>query len=192
MVHARRAQLATRAKAGRSSGLCPFKSAEFEEQQMAKIVPHLWYSEKAEEAARFYASVIPDSRVDSVTTLPADTPSGPEGSVQVVEFTLAGQPFLAINAGPLDPFNHAISFVINCDTQDEIDRLWSALSAGGSVERCGWLKDRYGVSWQIVPSVLGRMMKDSDKAKARRVAQAMLKMVKLDIAQLQAAYAGTS
>src|SRR5205823_2029259 len=88
------------------------------------------YSEKAEKAARFYASLIPDSRVDSVTTLPADTPSGPEGSVQVVEFTLAGQPFLAINAGPLDPFNHAISFLINCDSQDEIDRLWSALSAG--------------------------------------------------------------
>ena len=159
---------------------------------MTQIVPHLWYSEKAEEAARFYASVIPNSRVDSVTTLPADTPSGPEGSVQVVEFTLAGQSFLAINAGPLDPFNHAISFAINCDSQDEIDRLWSALSAGGSIEHCGWLKDRYGVSWQIVPSVLGRMMKDGDKAKARRVAQAMLKMVKLDIAQLQAAYAGTS
>jgi predicted 3-demethylubiquinone-9 3-methyltransferase (glyoxalase superfamily) len=130
---------------------------------MAKIVPHLWYSEKAEEAARFYAALIPNSRVDSVTTLPADTPSGPEGSVQVVEFTLAGQPFMAINAGPLDPFNHAISFLINCDTQEEVDRLWSALSEGGSVERCGWLKDRYGLSWQIVPRALGEMMKDKDK-----------------------------
>jgi predicted 3-demethylubiquinone-9 3-methyltransferase (glyoxalase superfamily) len=158
---------------------------------MTKIIPHLWYSEKAEEAARFYASVIPNSRVEAVTTLPADTPSGPEGLVQVVEFTLAGQPFLAINAGPLDPFNHAISFAINCDTQDEIDRLWSALSEGGLIEHCGWLKDRYGVSWQIVPSVLGHMMKDGDKGKARRVAQAMLKMVKFDIARLQPAYAGT-
>ena len=157
---------------------------------MAKIVPHLWFSEKAEEAARFYAALIPNSRVDTVTTLPADTPSGPEGSVQVVEFTLAGQPFMAINAGPLDPFNHAISFLINCDTQEEVDRLWSALSEGGSVERCGWLKDRYGVSWQIVPRALGEMMKDKDKTKVRRVAQAMLKMVKLDIAGLKAAYDG--
>jgi predicted 3-demethylubiquinone-9 3-methyltransferase (glyoxalase superfamily) len=157
---------------------------------MSKIVPHLWYSEKAEEAAAFYASLLPDSRVDSVTTLPADTPSGPEGSVQIVEFTLAGQPFMAINAGPLDPFNHAISFMINCATQDEIDRLWDALSAGGSIEHCGWLKDRYGVSWQIVPTVLGEMMKDWDRARVRRVAEAMLKMVKLDIDGLKAAYEG--
>ncbi len=157
---------------------------------MAKIVPNLWYSEKAEEAAAFYASLLPDSRVDSVTTLPADTPSGPEGSVQIVEFTLAGQPFMAINAGPLDPFNHAISFVINCDTQEEIDRLWEALSEGGSIEQCGWLKDRYGVSWQIVPTVLGEMMKDKDRARVRRVAEAMLKMVKLDIAGLRKAYEG--
>ena len=97
---------------------------------------------------------------------------------------------MAINAGPLDPFNHAISFLINCDTQEEVDRLWSALSEGGSVERCGWLKDRYGVSWQIVPRALGEMMKDKDKIKVRRVAQAMLKMVKLDIAGLKAAYDG--
>jgi predicted 3-demethylubiquinone-9 3-methyltransferase (glyoxalase superfamily) len=157
---------------------------------MAKIVPNLWYSEKAEEAAAFYASLLPDSRVDSVTTLPADTPSGPEGSVQIVEFTLAGQPFMAINAGPLDPFNHAISFMINCDTQEEIDRLWEALSEGGSIEQCGWLKDRYGVSWQIVPTVLGEMMKDKDRAKVRRVTEAMLKMVKLKIAGLRKAYEG--
>jgi predicted 3-demethylubiquinone-9 3-methyltransferase (glyoxalase superfamily) len=157
---------------------------------MAKIVPNLWYSEKAEEAAAFYASLLPDSRVDSVTTLPADTPSGPEGSVQIVEFTLAGQPFMAINAGPLDPFNHAISFMINCDTQEEIERLWEALSEGGSIEQCGWLKDRYGVSWQIVPTVLGEMMKDKDRTRVRRVAEAMLKMVKLDIAGLREAYEG--
>ncbi len=156
---------------------------------MSKIVPHLWYSQKAEEAAAFYASLLPDSRVDRVTTLPADTPSGPEGSVQIVEFTLAGQPFMAINAGPLDPFNHAISFMINCDSQAEIDRLWDALS-NGSIEQCGWLKDRYGVSWQIVPTVLGEMMKDGDRARVRRVAEAMLKMVKLDIEGLKAAYDG--
>jgi predicted 3-demethylubiquinone-9 3-methyltransferase (glyoxalase superfamily) len=110
--------------------------------------------------------------------------------VQVVEFTLEGQPFLAINAGPLDPFNHAISFVINCDDQAEVDRLWDALSDGGSTEMCGWLKDRYGVSWQIVPTALGDMMKDKDPARGRRVAEAMLKMVKLDIQGLQDAYDG--
>jgi predicted 3-demethylubiquinone-9 3-methyltransferase (glyoxalase superfamily) len=157
---------------------------------MAKIVPCLWYTDKAEEAARLYVSLLPDSRIDNVTTLPADTPSGPEGSVQVVEFTLAGQPFLAMKAGPLDAFNHSISFMVNCADQAEIDRLWAALSEGGTVEQCGWLKDRYGVSWQIVPSVFGEMMKDKDRAKVRRVAQAMLKMVKFDIAELQKAYRG--
>jgi predicted 3-demethylubiquinone-9 3-methyltransferase (glyoxalase superfamily) len=157
---------------------------------MAKIVPSLWYSDKAEEAARFYVSLLPESRIDRVFTLPADTPSGPEGSVQVVEFTLAGQPFMAFKAGPLDQFNHAISFTINCEDQAEIDRLWAALSEGGTVEQCGWLKDRYGVSWQIVPKVFGEMMKDKDRAKVRRVTQAMLKMVKYDIAALQKAYQG--
>ena len=155
---------------------------------MSKVIPHLWYADKAEEAASFYVSLLPNSRIDSVTTLPADTPSGPAGSVQIVEFTLAGQPYLALNAGPLDPFNHAISFVINCDDQAEIDRLWDALSEGGSVEQCGWLKDRYGLSWQIVPRVLGEMMKDRYPARSKRVAEAMLKMVKLDIDGLRKAY----
>ena len=155
---------------------------------MPKIIPHLWFPEKAEEAAEFYASIIPDSHVDSVTTMPADTPSGPEGSVQVVEFTLAGQPFLAINAGPLDPFNHAVSFVLKCKDQEEIDELWEALSDGGSTEPCGWLKDRYGLSWQIVPNLLDELMKDSDHDRAKRVTEAMLGMGKLDIAALQAAY----
>ncbi len=157
---------------------------------MSKIVPSLWYAEKAEEAARLYVSLLPNSRSDSVTALPADTPSGPEGSVKVVEFTLAGQQFLAMTAGPLDPFNHAISFMVSCDDQAEIDRLWSALSEGGSTEQCGWLKDRYGVSWQIVPEVFGEMMRDKDKAKVRRVTQAMLKMVKFDIAELKKAFDG--
>ena len=157
---------------------------------MSKIIPHLWYTDKAEEAAAFYASVLPNSKVDSVTALPADTPSGPAGSVKVVEFTLMGQPFMAISAGPLDAFNHSISFLIQCDDQAEIDRLWAALSDGGKVEQCGWLKDRYGLSWQIAPAVLGKMMKDADRARVKRVTEAMLKMVKLDIAGLQRAYSG--
>ena len=156
----------------------------------SKIVPHLWFAEKAVEAANFYVSLFPDSRVDSVTPIPAETPSGPAGSVQVVEFTLAGQQFMAINAGPLDPFNHAISFVVNCADQAEVDRLWNALSAGGTIEQCGWLKDRYGLSWQIVPTVLGELMKDPDRGRARRVMQAMLGMKKLEIAGLQRAHAG--
>jgi predicted 3-demethylubiquinone-9 3-methyltransferase (glyoxalase superfamily) len=155
---------------------------------MSKIVPNLWYTDKAEEAAAFYVSLLPNSKVDSVTPLPADTPSGPAGSVKVVEFTLMGQPFMAISAGPLDPFNHAVSFAVLCDDQAEIDRLWSALSQGGKTEQCGWLKDRYGLCWQIVPTVLGEMMKDPDRARAKRVAEAMLKMTKLDIGVLQRAY----
>jgi predicted 3-demethylubiquinone-9 3-methyltransferase (glyoxalase superfamily) len=155
---------------------------------LSKIIPHLWYSDKAEEAARFYASVLPNSRVDSVTPLPADTPSGPAGSVKVVELTLMGQPFLAISAGPLDKFNHSISFMVQCNDQAEIDRLWAALSEGGKVERCGWLQDRYGLYWQITPTALGKMMKDPDRGRAKRVAEAMLKMVKLDIEALQKAY----
>jgi predicted 3-demethylubiquinone-9 3-methyltransferase (glyoxalase superfamily) len=157
---------------------------------MPKIIPHLWYSEKAEEAAAFYASVLPNSKVESVTALAADTPSGPAGTVKVVEFTLIGQPFMAISAGPLDAFNHAVSFVVVCDDQAQIDRIWAALSHGGQVERCGWLKDRYGLSWQIVPAELGKMMKDPDRSRAKRVAEAMLKMVKFDIAALQKAYDG--
>lgn len=156
----------------------------------AKIVPHLWFTDQAVEAAHFYVSLFPDSRVDAVTPIPADTPSGPEGSVPVVEFTLAGQPFMAISAGPLDPFNHAISFMVNCDDQAEIDRLWDALSAGGEIEMCGWLKDRYGMSWQIVPTEFADMMRDPDRARARRVTQAMMKMKKFDIAELRAAYHG--
>jgi predicted 3-demethylubiquinone-9 3-methyltransferase (glyoxalase superfamily) len=156
---------------------------------MANIVPHLWYTDKAEEAAAFYASILPDSKVESVTALPVDTPSGPAGSVKVVEFTLMGQPFMAISAGPLDPFNHAVSFMVMCDDQAKIDRLWAALGQGGTIEQCGWLRDRYGLAWQIVPRILGAMMKDPDRERAKRVAQAMMGMVKLDIAGLKKAYA---
>jgi predicted 3-demethylubiquinone-9 3-methyltransferase (glyoxalase superfamily) len=150
----------------------------------------LWFADKAVEAANFYASLFPNSGVDDVTPIPVDTPSGPAGFAQIVEFTLAGQPFMAINAGPLDPFNHAISFIVNCDDQAEVDRLWNALSAGGTIEQCGWLKDRYGVSWQIVPRALGEMMKDKDPARSKRVMEAILQMKKLDIASLEKAYAG--
>jgi predicted 3-demethylubiquinone-9 3-methyltransferase (glyoxalase superfamily) len=159
---------------------------------MQKITPFLWYSTQAEEAAAFYASIFPNSRVTRVVTLPSESPSGPPGSVKVVDFVLFGQPFVAMTAGPLDPFNHAVSFVVNCENQTEIDRYWNALLDGGSAEQCGWLKDRFGLSWQIVPTILGDMMSNPDRAKAKRAADAMLKMVKLDIAALQAAYAGTS
>jgi predicted 3-demethylubiquinone-9 3-methyltransferase (glyoxalase superfamily) len=155
---------------------------------LSRIIPHLWYTDNAEEAASFYASVLPNSKVDGVTALPADSPSGPAGSVKVVEFTLMGQPFMAISAGPLDAFNHSVSFIVECEDQAEIDRLWAALSDGGKVEQCGWLKDRYGLSWQIVPASLGPMMKDPDRSRAKRVAEAMLKMIKLDIDGLQKAY----
>ena len=158
---------------------------------MHKITPFLWYAREAEEAAAFYASVFPDSRVTRVTALPTESPSGPPGSVKVVDFTLFGQPFTAMSAGPLDPFNHAVSFVVSCDDQAELDRYWNALLAnGGTAEQCGWLKDRYGLSWQIVPKVLGELMGDPDRAKAKRAADAMMKMVKFDIAALQAAHGG--
>ena len=157
---------------------------------MTRIKPFLWYTKEAEEAATFYASVLPNSKVDSVMTLPTDTPSGPAGTVKVVEFTLVGQPFMAIGAGPLDPFNHAVSFIIECEDQAEIDRLWVELSKGGKTEQCGWLQDRYGLFWQIVPKAMGEMMKDPDRARAKRVADAMLKMTKLDLAGLKKAYAG--
>jgi predicted 3-demethylubiquinone-9 3-methyltransferase (glyoxalase superfamily) len=160
-------------------------------QLTQKITPFLWYAKEAEEAAAFYTSIFPDSRVTRVTALPSESPSGPPGSVKLVDFVLCGQPFVAMSAGPLDPFNHAISFMVHCDIQAELDRYWNALLAGGSAESCGWLKDRYGVSWQIVPTVLLRMMADQDRARARRASDAMLKMVKIDIATLEAAYGGT-
>jgi predicted 3-demethylubiquinone-9 3-methyltransferase (glyoxalase superfamily) len=155
---------------------------------IAKIVPHLWYDQNAEEAARFYASIFPDSRVDRVTPLPVDSPSGPAGSVKVVEFTLMGQPFMAISAGPLDTSNHSISLLVNCDDQAEIDRYWNALLDGGKAEACGWLRDKYGVSWQITAKALGEMMADPDRDRARRAAEAMMKMVKIDLAALREAY----
>ena len=157
---------------------------------MQKITPFLWYAKEAEEAAHFYASIFPDSHVGRVATMPAESPSGPPDSVKVVDVTLFGQSFTAMSAGPLDPFNHAVSFVVNCESQAEIDTYWNALLEGGSAEQCGWLKDRFGLLWQIVPTVLVEMMADPDRAKAKRAAEAMMGMVKLDIAALRAAYEG--
>jgi predicted 3-demethylubiquinone-9 3-methyltransferase (glyoxalase superfamily) len=158
---------------------------------MQKITPFLWYSNQAEEAAAFYASIFPDSRVTRVTALPSESPSGPPGTVKIVEFVLFGQAFVAMSAGPLDPFNHSVSFVVNCDDQAEVDRYWNALLEGGSPEQCGWLKDRYGLSWQIVPTALSRMMADPDRARARRASDAMMQMVRIDIRALQQAFDGT-
>jgi len=157
---------------------------------MQKITPFMWYATDADEAARFYTSIFPNSRVTGVTTLPSESPSGPPGSVKVVSFELFGQAFTAMTAGKLDAFNHAISFMVNCEDQAEVDRYWEALLQGGSTEACGWLKDRYGVSWQIIPSALMRMMADPDRVRAKRVTDAMLKMIKIDLATLQRAYDG--
>lgn len=157
---------------------------------MQKITPFLWYAKEAEEAARFYASIFPGSRIVRISSLPSESPSGPPESVKVVEFELFGQSFSAMSAGQMEPFNHAISFVVDCDDQAEVDRYWNALLQGGTPEACGWLKDRYGVSWQIVPRALFTMMADPDRAKAKRATDAMLKMVKLDLPTLQAAFNG--
>jgi predicted 3-demethylubiquinone-9 3-methyltransferase (glyoxalase superfamily) len=157
---------------------------------MSKIAPCLWFDGEAEEAASFYVSLLPDSRIDRVQRNVMDSPAGKAGTVLVVEFTLAGQRFIALNGGARFEYTHAVSFHVGCADQAETDRLWDALGEGGSVERCGWLKDRYGVSWQVVPTVLGELLGDPDPAKARRVMEAMLGMVKLDIAGLEAAYGG--
>lgn len=155
----------------------------------AKIYPHLWYAEEAEEAARFYASIFADSRVDRVTPLLSESPSGPPGSVKVVDFTLLGQRFQAITAGPHHEFNDAISLVVSCSDQEELDRYWDALlQGGGEPQACGWLIDRFGVRWQVVPAALDEMMRDTTPDRSKRVSDAVLKMVKLDIATLDAAY----
>jgi predicted 3-demethylubiquinone-9 3-methyltransferase (glyoxalase superfamily) len=156
-----------------------------------KIFPFLWYAKEAEEAARFYASIFPNSRVDQVTAMQSESPSGPPGSVKLVDFTLFGQRFQAMTAGPHDDFNDAISMVIECDDQKELDRYWDAIAEnGGKPMACGWITDRWGVRWQIVPRVLYEMMSDKDPARSRRASDAMLKMVKLDIPTLEAAYRG--
>lgn len=155
-----------------------------------KVTQHLWFEKDMETAIRFYTSLIPGSSVGWVSTIPAETPSGPAGSVKLAGFTLGDQRYMAIQAGPLDPFNHSFSVIVECETQAEIDRLWDALKEGGSTEQCGWLRDRWGLCWQITPKRLGELMGDADPANAKRVTEAMLKMVKFDIAALEAAAEG--
>lgn len=151
------------------------------------IVPHLCFDREAREAAEFYVSVFPDSRVTNVTTL-RDTPSG---DAEVVSFQLAGQPFMAISAGPLFKFNESISFMVYCETQDEIDYYWERLSAVPEAEQCGWLKDRYGLSWQVLPKRMDELLRDGSEEQTARVTQAFLPMKKLDIAALERAFAGS-
>ena len=148
---------------------------------MPKVISNLWFAEQAREAVEFYVSIIPDSRIGRTTVLPAETPSGPPGSVELIEFTLGDQAFLAMKAGPLDSFNHSFSIAILLESQAEIDRIWEA---------CGWLKDRWGLSWQIVPRALSEMIADEDRERARRVTEVMLGMVKIDVAALEKAFNG--
>lgn len=158
-----------------------------------KITPCLWFEANADDAVRFYTSVFPGSSIQNVHRAKADTPGNKEGDVLVIEFTLAGQSYQALNGGPHHRFNDAISLSVDCADQAEVDRYWAALTTnGGSPVQCGWLKDKYGLSWQIVPRRLTELLSDPDPAKGKRVMQAMLKMVKLDVATLEAAAAGTA
>ncbi len=160
---------------------------------MQKITPFLWFDDKAEEAAKFYTSVFKNSKVGGITRYEEEgsKASGrPAGTVMTVEFQLEGQEFVALNGGPHFKFTEAISFVVNCETQDEIDDFWEKLSEGGAESQCGWLKDKYGLSWQIVPTVLSELFLDKDPEKTKRAMKAMLQMKKLDIKTLQQAYDG--
>ena len=156
---------------------------------MPKITPFLWFDDQAEEAVNHYASIFKNSKVGSVTRY-GDAGPGPKGSVMTASFELEGQPFTALNGGPHFKFTEAVSFVVSCETQEEVDELWDKLSEGGQTQQCGWLKDKFGLSWQIVPSVLMELMKDPDPQKSQRVMGAMLQMPKIDIARLKQAYEG--
>lgn len=153
---------------------------------MQKITPFLWFDNNAEEAMNFYASIFKNSKMGSVTRY-GDAGPGPKGTVMTATFQLEGQEFMVLNGGPLYKFTEAISLFVNCETQDEVDRLWDQLSAGGSKGRCGWLKDKYGLSWQIIPAALGQLLGDPDPERSKRVMQAMLQMDKIDIQRLNQA-----
>ena len=157
---------------------------------LQKITPFLWFDGQAEQAARFYVSLFPNSRVEKVTRSPADTPSGPAGMVITVEFTLAGTRFVGLNGGPHFKFTEAVSLAIACEDQAEVDRLWSALTDGGTESQCGWLKDRWGLSWQVTPTRMIELLNDPDPDRARRAMQAMMGMTKLNIAELERAADG--
>jgi predicted 3-demethylubiquinone-9 3-methyltransferase (glyoxalase superfamily) len=154
---------------------------------MQKITPFLWFDNQAEEAANFYTSIFKNSKIGAISRYGEAGP-GPKGSVMVVTFQLEGEEFMALNGGPLFKFTEAISLSVNCETQEEVDELWEKLSEGGEKGRCGWLKDKYGLSWQINPTVLGEMLSDQDAGKSNRVMQAMLQMDKIDIGKLKQAY----
>jgi predicted 3-demethylubiquinone-9 3-methyltransferase (glyoxalase superfamily) len=161
------------------------------ETNMQKITPHLWFEDNAEEAAKFYTSLFKNSRVLDITHYgesAAEVSGRPKETVMTVTFELEGQQFMALNGGPIFKFSPAISFLISCETQQEVDNLWEKLSEGGEQEQCGWLKDKFGVSWQIVPNILGKMIHDKDANKSERVIKAMLQMKKLDIQGLRKAY----
>ena len=160
---------------------------------MPKPYPCLWFNGEAEEAANFYAGIFPNSRIDKVSRAASDTPSGKKGTVLTVDFTLDGERFVGLNGGPEFKFDEAISFVIDCEDQAELDRYWEALAEGGGEHGpCGWLKDRFGVSWQVVPKRLYELLESDDAAAAERAMQAMLKMSKLDVAELEAAANGVA
>ena len=156
---------------------------------MRPIIPNLWFDTQAEEAARFYVGLFEDSRIVSVVPYGPDTP-GPEGSTMVVEFDLMGQRYVGINGGPQFPFTEAVSFVVNCETQEEIDYYWEKLSAGGREVQCGWLKDKFGLCWQIVPTQFFDMLKTASQEQSDRVMKVLMEMVKLDLAKLEQAYNG--
>ena len=157
---------------------------------MQKITPFLWFDNNAEEAANFYVSVFKNSKVLNIARY-GEVGPGPKGTVMTVEFELDGQEFVALNGGPQFKFTEAVSFVVNCDTQEEVDYYWERLSEGGEKSRCGWLRDKFGLGWQVTPTILGKLLADKDQEKAKRVMQTMLKMDKLDIEPLQRAYEGS-
>lgn len=154
---------------------------------MQKITPFLWFDGNAEEAMNFYVSIFKNSKVGRISRY-GDSGPGPKGTVMSVTFQLEGQEFMALNGGPQFSFSPAISFLVSCETQEEVDELWERLSAGGKKERCGWLKDKYGLSWQIIPATLGQLMQDKDPERSKRVMNAMLQMDKIDIKKLKEAY----
>ena len=156
---------------------------------MQKITPFLWFDDKAEDAANFYVSIFKNSKIENVSRY-GDAGPGPKGSVMIVQFQLEGQRFTALNGGPVFHFTPAISLLVDCQTQEEVDDLWQELSAGGRPDRCGWLTDKYGLSWQIIPAALGKLMSDPDPEKSKRVMQAMLQMDKIDIKRLEQAHQG--
>lgn len=157
---------------------------------MDKINTFLWFDGQAEEAAEFYTGLFPDSRIDAVTRSPMDYPGGKEGDAITVAFTLSGRRFIAMNGGPGHPFTDAISLSIDCADQAEVDRYWDALAEGGEPVQCGWIRDRFGLSWQVTPRILPQLLADPDRAKANRVMEAMIEMVKIDVAAIEAAARG--